>query len=162
MPKTRYLIVGAGMTVDAAVAGIRKRDPQGSITLIIEETHPPYNCPPLSKGLWKGKPLDGIWRKTESHGVGLLLGRSVRSLDLASKAVTDETGAAHGFEKLLLAAGGPRGVLLWDIWGQVEVARPGVDFRAGAVHARQVEGEGCRVMTHPSAADGRSRREQRS
>jgi 3-phenylpropionate/trans-cinnamate dioxygenase ferredoxin reductase subunit len=104
--KTRYLIVGAGMTADAAVTGIRKRDPQGSITLITDETHPPYNRPPLSKGLWKGKPLDGIWRKTESHGVGLLLGRNVRSLDLAAKTVTDDTGAAHGFEKLLLATGG--------------------------------------------------------
>jgi NADPH-dependent 2,4-dienoyl-CoA reductase/sulfur reductase-like enzyme len=104
--KTEYLIVGGGMTADAAVTGIRKQDAEGSIALISEETHPPYNRPPLSKGLWKGKPFDGIWRKTEGHGVGLLLGRSVRSLDLAAKTVTDDTGATHAFEKLLLATGG--------------------------------------------------------
>jgi 3-phenylpropionate/trans-cinnamate dioxygenase ferredoxin reductase subunit len=103
---TKYLIVGGGMTADAAVAGIRKHDPQGSIGLISAEPNPPYNRPPLSKGLWKGKPLEGIWRKTEARGVSLALGCTVRSLNLAEKTVSDDRGNIYGFEKLLLATGG--------------------------------------------------------
>ncbi|MGH8601483.1 MAG: hypothetical protein ACREXR_01485, partial [Gammaproteobacteria bacterium] len=59
MPNYTYLIVGGGMTTDAAVHGIREVDPNGSIGLVSTETHPPYNRPPLSKGLWKGKPGHG-------------------------------------------------------------------------------------------------------
>ena len=53
MTNFKYLIVGAGMTADAAVQGIRELDPKGSIALIGKEIDPPYDRPPLSKGLWK-------------------------------------------------------------------------------------------------------------
>jgi 3-phenylpropionate/trans-cinnamate dioxygenase ferredoxin reductase component len=106
MPGVEYLIVGGGMTADAAVAGIRKHDARGAITVISAEPDPPYNRPPLSKGLWKGKPLDGIWRNTEKRGAELLLGRTVKSLDLSRKTATDERGREHRFDKLLLATGG--------------------------------------------------------
>ena len=66
MPSFKYLIVGGGMTADAAVRGIRDVDKEGSIGLVSAETVPPYNRPPLTKGLWKGKPLESIWRKTET------------------------------------------------------------------------------------------------
>jgi 3-phenylpropionate/trans-cinnamate dioxygenase ferredoxin reductase component len=102
------------MTADAAVSGIRKHDRQGSITLIGAEPHPPYNRPPLSKGLWKGKPLEGIWRKSEGRDVSLLLGRRVRSLDLAARTATDDRGTAHHFETLLLATGGAPRVLPFE------------------------------------------------
>src|SRR6185503_14540483 len=49
-----YLIVGGGMTADAAARGIRERDSKGTIGIIGAESHPPYNRPPLTKGLWKG------------------------------------------------------------------------------------------------------------
>src|SRR6516165_8264350 len=70
MPNYTYLIVGGGMTADAAVHGIREVDRDGSIGVLGAEGHPPYDRPPLSKKLWKGKPLESIWRKTESQGVG--------------------------------------------------------------------------------------------
>ena len=54
MPHYKYLIVGGGMTADAAVNGIREADGEGSIGLISAEQNAPYNRPPLSKGLWKG------------------------------------------------------------------------------------------------------------
>ena len=106
MPSAKYLIVGGGMTADAAVRGIRKLDPSGEIALVSAEAHPPYNRPPLSKGLWKGKPLDGIWRKTEAEGVALHLGRTVRRLDLTNRKAIDDQGREHVFEKALLATGG--------------------------------------------------------
>jgi hypothetical protein len=81
MPDYKYLIIGGGMTADAAAAGIKEVDPEGSIGLIGAEPHPPYNRPPLSKGLWKGKPFEKIFRKGSQEGVDKILGRSVKSLD---------------------------------------------------------------------------------
>ena len=63
MPHFKYLIIGGGMTADSASAGIRQVDPDGSIGLISAESHPPYDRPPLSKGMWKGKPLEKIFRQ---------------------------------------------------------------------------------------------------
>ena len=106
MPNYTYLLVGGGMTAAAAVQGIREVDPSGSIGLISAEGHPPYDRPPLSKGLWKGKPLESIWRHTESQGVTLHLGRTVRHLDPQNKRVTDDQGTVSGYSKSLLATGG--------------------------------------------------------
>ena len=102
----KYLIVGGGMTADAAIGGIRQADPAGSIGLIGADPHPPYNRPPLSKALWKGTPLDSIWRRTDRRGVDLHLGRTAVALDPGGKRVADDQGTAYTWEKLLLATGG--------------------------------------------------------
>jgi NADPH-dependent 2,4-dienoyl-CoA reductase/sulfur reductase-like enzyme len=106
MPRYTYLIIGGGMAADAAVRGIRQVDPIGSIGLIGAEPDPPYDRPPLSKGLWKGEPLDGIWRGTDSQGVTFHLARTARSLDVRAKQVNDDRGTVYTFDKLLLATGG--------------------------------------------------------
>jgi len=105
MPNYTYLIVGGGMTADAAAHGIREVDRSGSIGVIGAEAHPPYNRPPLSKGLWKNMPLKSIWRKTEGVGVTSHAGRSAKHLDPRKKQVTDDQGTVYAFEKLLLATG---------------------------------------------------------
>ena len=67
MKSYRYLIVGGGMTADAAARAIREVDSTGSIGIISDDPHPPYNRPPLSKGLWKGDdPEKVVWRGTAS------------------------------------------------------------------------------------------------
>jgi 3-phenylpropionate/trans-cinnamate dioxygenase ferredoxin reductase subunit len=106
MPTYTYLIVGGGMTADAAVHGIREVDRQGSIGLICAEGHPPYDRPPLSKKLWKDKPLESIWRHTECQDVALHLNRTARQLDPQTKRVTDDQGTVYSYGKLLLAVGG--------------------------------------------------------
>jgi NADPH-dependent 2,4-dienoyl-CoA reductase/sulfur reductase-like enzyme len=106
MPNYTYLIVGGGMTAASAVEGIREVDRNGSIGVLSADGHPPYNRPPLSKQLWKGKPLDSIWRNTESQGVTLHLGRTVQQLEPKNKRVIDDQGTAYGYGKLLLATGG--------------------------------------------------------
>lgn len=111
MPHYRYLIVGGSMAGDAAVRGIREVDPNGTIGLIGAEPHPPYNRPPLSKGLWKGQPEEDIWRDTENLGVELHLGRVATSLDPSKREITDDKGTLYTFEKLLLATGGTPRVL---------------------------------------------------
>jgi NADPH-dependent 2,4-dienoyl-CoA reductase/sulfur reductase-like enzyme len=66
----------------------------------------PYNRPPLTKGLWKDKTIESIWRKTESLDVEFHFGRLIQSLDASGKSVTDDEGKVYTFEKLLLATGG--------------------------------------------------------
>lgn len=101
----KYLIVGGGMTGAAAAHAIRELDHSGSIGLISAEPCPPYDRPPLSKGLWKDKPLESIWRQTGQEGVTLHLGRNARRLDPSNRAVTDDQGTVYGYDKLLLATG---------------------------------------------------------
>jgi NADPH-dependent 2,4-dienoyl-CoA reductase/sulfur reductase-like enzyme len=105
MPDYHYLIVGGGMAADAAARGIREVDQGRDIGVLSEEPDAPYSRPPLSKGLWKGEPLDGIWRRTEEAGVTLHLGKRVTRLDPAARRVTDHRGATYGYGKLLLATG---------------------------------------------------------
>lgn len=106
MDRYRYLIVGGGMTADAAVEGIRSLDPDGAIGLIGGERHPPYDRPPLSKGLWHDTPEAKIWRGTAERGADLRLGRRVVSLDLQARRAVDDTGGVVEFDRLLLATGG--------------------------------------------------------
>ena len=106
MARYDYLIVGGGMTADAAVRGIRERDARGTIAVIGAEPDAPYNRPPLTKGLWKGEALDSIWRKAPEAGIELQLGRRVVTFDATRKQVTDDQGATHGYRCILLATGG--------------------------------------------------------
>ncbi len=106
MTSYRYLIVGGGMTGDAACKGIRSIDPDGSIALVGDEPDPPYARPPLTKGLWLGKEESSIWRGTEDEGVDLHLGRTIVSLDLDAHTATDDRGDTYGYDRLLLATGG--------------------------------------------------------
>jgi 3-phenylpropionate/trans-cinnamate dioxygenase ferredoxin reductase subunit len=111
MPAFKYLIIGGGMTADAAVQGIREVDANGSIGLFSMESDPPYDRPPLTKGLWKDKSIESIWRNAAKQNAELHLGRTVKTLDAKEKQVTDDQGTAYSFEKLLLATGGEPRVL---------------------------------------------------
>ena len=106
MQHYKYLIVGGGLTGDAAARGIRELDPDGSIGMFSMEQDPPYLRPALSKGLWKGKPLEKIWRNTQALNADIHLGRKVTQLDTAGKRLQDDAGNEYTFEKLLLATGG--------------------------------------------------------
>ena len=54
MPGT-YLIVGASLAGATAAATLREEGFDGSLTLIGEEPHPPYERPPLSKEYLRGE-----------------------------------------------------------------------------------------------------------
>jgi NADPH-dependent 2,4-dienoyl-CoA reductase/sulfur reductase-like enzyme len=105
MQNYTYSIVGGGMTAAAAVTGIREVDDKGSIGVIGAEPHPPYDRPPLSKGLWKDKPIESIWRKIDAQSLTFHLGRTARELDPRNKRVIDDQGTVYTFSKLLLATG---------------------------------------------------------
>ncbi len=106
MVNYRYLIIGGGMTAYAAISGIRAIDANGSIGLISAEFFPPYKRPPLSKGLWQGKPMEKIWYQMEALKVSMHLGRFAQTLLAADKTIIDDQGNSYRFEKLLIATGG--------------------------------------------------------
>ena len=106
MKHYRYLIVGGGLTGDAAARGILELDVAASIGMISKESDPPYARPSLSKGLWKGRPVGKIWRNTRDLGVELYLERTVTDLDPTNKYLRDNAGGEYTYDKLLLATGG--------------------------------------------------------
>jgi NADPH-dependent 2,4-dienoyl-CoA reductase/sulfur reductase-like enzyme len=136
-----YLIIGGGMTADAAAHGIRERDASGTIAIMSSGSDAPYNRPPLSKKLWMGKSLDSIWRKTAETGAELLLHtRAVRG-DTKQRSITDERGDLYGYRKLLLATGGvprrlpaaPDGVIYFRTLEDYRVLRALADRKAEIV-----------------------------
>ena len=104
--ETRYLVVGGGMTGDAACKGIREHDADGTVTLVGAESHPPYKRPPLTKDLWSGGDEEKIWRGTDQLDVDLRLGRTIVSLDADGRLATDDAGDTYRYDKVLLATGG--------------------------------------------------------
>jgi NADPH-dependent 2,4-dienoyl-CoA reductase/sulfur reductase-like enzyme len=140
MISTRYLVVGGGMTGDAAVKGIREHDADGSIVLVGAEQHAPYARPPLTKKLWSGGDESTIWRGTDEAGADLRLGCRIVSLDLDGRTARDDAGETYAWEKLLLATGGrPRTITDGD---GVVYFRTLDDYRAVRARAR----EGARAV----------------
>ena len=106
MKKYKYVIIGGGMTADSAVKGIREADGEGDIALFSNESYKPYNRPPLTKDLWKGKELEKIFRGTENTKSEVFLETTITGIDPAKKTVGDDKGNNYEYEKLLIATGG--------------------------------------------------------
>lgn len=105
-----YVVVGGGLAGASAVEGIRECDSAGSILLIGEESHLPYDRPPLSKKLWFGKKqVEDIFLHDrafyDTHGVTLALGTAATRIDPVANTLTTAGGTAYGYGKLLLATG---------------------------------------------------------
>jgi len=143
MPHYTYLVVGGGMTADAAVRGIRELDEDASVGIVTAEPHPPYDRPPLSKGLWKGMEEERVWRETEALGADVHVGRRIIRVDPEERSVVDEAETTFTYDKLLLATGGrPR--KLRDAVPQVLYFRTLEDYRR--LRAMTEEGEAFAVV----------------
>jgi len=105
-----YIIIGGGHAGAAAIEGIRAHDATGSILLLARENHPPYQRPPLSKGLWFGKttkdelPIydEAFYRQ---QNVDLALRREAVEIDPENRRVWDDHGATYDYGTLLIATG---------------------------------------------------------
>lgn len=128
-----YLIIGAGMTADAAAHGIRELDPDGSIGILGNEPDPPVRRPALSKDLWtdEDSTLAGSTLDTSLEtGAVLHLADAAAELDAAAKTVTTTAGHVYGFGQALLATGGrPRVLAGLDPSDRVLYYRTATDFR---------------------------------
>jgi len=103
----RIVIVGASLAGLEAAATLRRQGFTGSLTLIGDEPHEPYDRPPLSKQVLDGwvpaqrtalpepDALDADWR----------LGVAATGLDMPRKQVRLADGEEIGFDRLLIATG---------------------------------------------------------
>jgi len=115
MKSFTYLIIGGGMTADAAVKGIREKDKKGEIGLITAEGDAPYERPPLSKGLWtEDKDVEDIDCDTAQKGVTIIKDTRAVSLDTTKQEVQDDAGRTYRYNVLLLATGGQPVTLPFD------------------------------------------------
>ncbi|MGW7422832.1 NAD(P)/FAD-dependent oxidoreductase [Streptomyces sp. NPDC054813] len=106
----RIVIVGASAAGLAAAETIRRRGWDGHLTLIGEESRPPYDRPPLSKQI-----LTGAWeperatlrtlRDLDRLKADLRLGQRAVTLDVPGRRVRLADGASVGFDALVIATG---------------------------------------------------------
>ena len=101
------VIVGASLAGVSAAKSLRKHVFTGSITIVGDEPHPPYQRPPLSKqflaGTWDRPRID--LRVPDTLGVEWMLGAHAASLDANRRDVVLEDGRRLPFEGLVVATG---------------------------------------------------------
>ncbi len=103
----RIVIVGASLTGLRAAEALREKGFEGSLTIIGDEPHEPYDRPPLSKAVLKGwvpanhtklprlRRVDADWR----------LGVAAVGLDRVNHVVKLGNGEEVGYDRLLIATG---------------------------------------------------------
>lgn len=104
------VIVGASLTGAKAAETLRADGFDGRLVLIGAEPEHPYERPPLSKGYLLGTEDKAKAYVHEpgwyaDHGVELVLGTRVTSIDRTGHRVALDSGARIGYTKLLLATG---------------------------------------------------------
>lgn len=104
------VVIGAGQAASQLVASLRSEGFKGSITVIGEETHLPYQRPPLSKAYLKGEiAADRLFIKPQEFyneaGCTLLLGRTATAVDRKTRQVTLGDGTRIPYTKLVFATG---------------------------------------------------------
>ncbi|HET8984921.1 MAG TPA: NAD(P)/FAD-dependent oxidoreductase, partial [Trueperaceae bacterium] len=141
----RYLIIGGGMTADAAAKAIRATDATGSIGLVSSEADAPYKRPPLSKGLWSGSTVERTDLGTHKTDAELILGKTVTELDIDARNVRLDDGSSIAFGYLLLATGAwARTLPSLPVGGPIVAYRTLADFRVA--QARAVPGSKVLVV----------------
>ena len=104
------VIIGAGQAAGQAAASLRQGKYEGSITILGNETQPPYQRPPLSKQYLSGElGMDRVMVRPEKfyadQDIALHTGTRVESVDRSAKTVTTSSGDSYEYDKLLIATG---------------------------------------------------------
>ncbi|GAA4290380.1 NAD(P)/FAD-dependent oxidoreductase [Mycobacterium paraffinicum] len=105
-----FVIIGGGLAGAKAVEALRDSGFDGQLSLFAEETHLPYERPPLSKEYLAGKKSltdftvqNSDWYR--DHGVDLRLGSRVSAVNAGEHTVALPDGTTMRYDKLLLAMG---------------------------------------------------------
>jgi 3-phenylpropionate/trans-cinnamate dioxygenase ferredoxin reductase subunit len=105
-----FVIAGGGLAAAKTAEALREQGFDGRILLIGDESHLPYERPPLSKDYLQGKSgrekfivHDGAWYR--DHDIELRSGTAVTGIDRSGHQVTLSDGERIGYDKLLLATG---------------------------------------------------------
>ena len=106
----KIVIAGAGQAGGRAAEALRSAGFRGSITMIGEEKHPPYERPQLSKELLATLDAPVAYLKPASDWTGVLdvtmiTGAAVVACDAERQTVATGDGEIFGYDRLLLATG---------------------------------------------------------
>ena len=110
------VIVGGGQAALEAAAALRTQGYEGTVTLICEESHVPYQRPPLSKDFLTGKQeLDSVFLRAlvyyEKHRIDLILGDRATEINRGAKRVHLAGCGTIDYAKLILALGARNRIL---------------------------------------------------
>ncbi len=108
--ESRIIVVGASLAGWRAVESLRTEGYEGTISLVGEERHLPYDRPPLSKQV-----LAGTWppekavladkRRSSEARVHEVLGRRATALDAATRTVTLDDGSELRGDGIVITTG---------------------------------------------------------
>lgn len=105
------LVVGASLAGQATARELRAHGFDGDVVMVGDETHRPYDRPPLSKGFLTGSAsVDDLALETDAEAAGSLgldwrLGRRAVALDPVTRTVTLADGAVLTGDAVVLATG---------------------------------------------------------
>ncbi|MEV5835441.1 FAD-dependent oxidoreductase [Nocardia sp. NPDC052112] len=105
IPDRGHLVVaGGGLAAARTCEEMRKRGFTGAITMLSDEPHPPYDRPPLSKGVLTGDTDPALAFDAAALDVDLRLGEPALGLDTNRRTVTT-TRSEVGYDALVIATG---------------------------------------------------------
>ena len=104
------VVIGGGQAAIQCIASLRKEGYSGSITLVGEENHLPYQRPPLSKGFLSGSTgSDRLYLKKieffQENSIQLNLGITANGIDRDNCVVHLSDDQSISYDKLVLATG---------------------------------------------------------
>lgn len=110
MSETHTLIIGASHAGAQVAVSLRQAGYEGRITLLGEDTLPPYHRPPLSKNYLSGDKAESdlLLRPAESYAasdITLKLGVRAGAIDRKDKTVQTTQGEHIAYDTLVLATG---------------------------------------------------------
>ncbi|MFL4472774.1 NAD(P)/FAD-dependent oxidoreductase [Paeniglutamicibacter sp. MACA_103] len=108
----RIIVAGASLGGLRAAEQLRAAGWEGEILVIGEESHPPYNRPPLSKDVLAdpGSPTEALAKlafrpRRSATGIQWRLGARIGSSNFATRTITLDDGEELGFDGLVIATG---------------------------------------------------------
>ncbi|EAU42436.1 FAD-dependent pyridine nucleotide-disulphide oxidoreductase [Fulvimarina pelagi HTCC2506] len=105
----RIVVVGAGHAAVQLVTSLRQDGFEGTLTMVGDEPHLPYQRPPLSKTFMKDGDASRLLLKPESffasNQIEVIKGTRVTEIDRANKHIVTDRDDTIGYDRLVLAIG---------------------------------------------------------
>ncbi|MGJ6126218.1 FAD/NAD(P)-binding oxidoreductase [Mycolicibacterium sp. Y3] len=102
------VIVGGGLAAARTAEQLRRAEYTGPLTIVSDETHLPYDRPPLSKEVLRNPEHDVVLKPQEfydENDITLRLGSAAASVDTAAQTLTLADGSVIGYDDLVIATG---------------------------------------------------------
>jgi NADPH-dependent 2,4-dienoyl-CoA reductase/sulfur reductase-like enzyme len=104
------VVIGGGLAAARVAQAYREAGGEGELTILSSDDAPPYNRPPLSKGILRGElePADALIEQEEWYGenlVDLRLRTAVEGIDAGARTIRLAGGGDVSYGTLVIASG---------------------------------------------------------